>query len=40
MDDERLQSLLTCAVETGALDQFNNRELVEKWSINKTGLRI
>jgi hypothetical protein len=40
MDDERLQSLLTCAIETVALDQFDNKELVEKWSINKTGRRI
>ncbi len=29
MNDERLQSLLTCAIETVALDQFGNKEPVE-----------
>ena len=40
MDDERLQLLLTCAIETVALNQFKNKEPVEKWSINKKGRRI
>ena len=36
MDNERLQLLLTYAIETVALNQFKNKES----PINKTGRRI
>ena len=39
MDDERLNSLLTCTLETDILGQLNNREVVEKWLDNKAGRR-
>ncbi|CAM4949812.1 unnamed protein product [Rotaria socialis] len=40
MGDERLDSLLTCTLETFILDQLKSNELVEKWSNNKTGRRM
>jgi hypothetical protein len=40
MNDERLHSLLTCTLETLILDQMDSKELVEKWSKNKTGRRV
>jgi hypothetical protein len=40
MDDDRLHSLLTCALETLTLDQLNDEEIVEKWLNSKTGRRI
>ncbi|CAF4027517.1 unnamed protein product [Adineta steineri] len=40
MNDERLNSLMLCSIETSILDKLNNNELVEKWTKNKTGRRI
>ena len=40
MNDERLYSLLTCALETSILDQLDSKDLAEKWPKNKTGRRI
>ncbi len=40
MDDDRLHSLLTCALEPLTLDQLNDEEIVEKWLNSKTGRRI
>jgi hypothetical protein len=40
MSDERLNSLLTCTLETSILDELSNSELAEKWTKNKTSRRI
>ncbi len=40
MSDERLNSLLTCTLETSTLDELSNSELAEKWTKNKTSRRI
>ncbi len=40
MNDDRLNSLLSCTLKTLILDEMNNREILEKWVKNKTGRRI
>jgi len=40
MDDERLYSLLSCALETSILDKLDSTEILEKWLNNKTHRRI
>lgn len=40
MDDERLNSLLICTLETDILDQLNDEEVVEKWLDSKAGRRV
>ena len=40
MDDERLYSLLSCALETSTLDKLDSTEILEKWLNNKTHRRI
>ncbi len=40
MSNERLNSLLTCTLETSILDELSNSELAEKWTKNKTSRRI
>ncbi|CAF4066398.1 unnamed protein product, partial [Rotaria sordida] len=40
MNDERLNSLLLCTLETSILDELSNNELAKKWVKNKAGRRI
>jgi hypothetical protein len=40
MNDDRLHSLLTCALETSILDRIDNKKLVQKWWKNKVGRPI
>jgi hypothetical protein len=40
MSGERLNSLLTCTLETSILDELSNSELAEKWTKNKTSRGI
>ncbi len=40
MNDDRLNSLLSCTLKTLILDELNNREILEKLLKNKTGRRI
>ena len=40
MNDDRLQALLLCSIETDLMDELTVEELIEKWMKNKGGRRI
>ena len=40
MNDDRLQALLLCSIETDLMDELTNEELIEQWMKNKSERRI
>ena len=40
MNDDRLQALLLCSIETDLMDELTDEEFIEKWMKNKGGRRI
>ena len=40
MNDDRLQALLLCSIETGLMDELTDEEFIEKWMKNKGRRQI